>query len=207
MTLKKTLMSGLMAVAIGLFGISNASASVTTGDMAPNFTATDTKGNTVDLNALQGKTVVLEWINYGCPYVRKHYDSSNMQDLQAKYASDDNIAWIGVMSSAEGKEGYYDSDEAANTAATEENAMYTHLIRDTSGEIGKLYGASVTPHMFVIDDTGKLVYQGGIDDKPSASPKTLEGATNYVDEALTALKNGSEITVSDSKPYGCSVKY
>lgn len=206
MNFKKLLMAGLIAVSVGMFG-ATANAAVTTGEMAPAFSATDTNGTPVSLEALKGKTVVMEWVNYGCPYVRKHYDTSNMQDLQAKYASDENVVWVGVISSSEGKEGYFESDEAANAAATEEKAQYTHLIRDPSGELGKLYGATVTPHMFVIDETGKLVYQGGIDDKPSASPKTIEGATNYVDAALMSLKNGEPIAVADSKPYGCSVKY
>ncbi len=206
MNFKKLLMSGFMAISIGIFGAS-ANAAMTTGEKAPAFSATDTNGKSISLDGFTGKTVVMEWVNYGCPYVRKHYDSSNMQDLQTKYTNNGDVVWVGVMSSAEGKEGYFDSDEAANVAALEEKASYTHLIRDPSGKLGKMFGAAVTPHMFVINDTGTIVYQGGIDDKPSASTTTLKDATNYIDAALTSLKNGEKIAVTDSKPYGCSVKY
>lgn len=199
----------IVALAIGFNTLSpqnSANAAVTTGELAPNFTATDTNGNAVSLEDMRGKTVVLEWVNYGCPYVRKHYDTNNMQELQTKYTEQD-VVWVGIVSSAEGKEGFLESDEAANAAIAEENATYTHFIRDPSGELGKLYNAKVTPHMYVIDDEGMLVYQGAIDDKPSVNPNTIEGATNHVDVALTALQNGEAIEVSTTKAYGCSVKY
>lgn len=201
----KKLLLGALIVAATL-SASVAQAAVKVGAPAPQFSVTDTNGKAVDLNALKGETVVLEWVNYGCPFVRKHYDTMNMQGLQKKYASKD-VIWVGVMSSAKGKEGYYDTDKAANDAAALKKAGYSHLVRDPKGTLGKLYGASVTPHMFIIDKTGTLVYQGAIDDTPSADKATVKTAKNYVSAALDELKAGKTITTAESKPYGCSVKY
>lgn len=202
----KKLLLGALILSAATFSSFTAQAAVKTNAPAPAFSVTDTNGQSVDLAALKGKTVVLEWVNYGCPFVRKHYDTMNMQGLQKKYASKD-VIWIGVISSAKGKEGYYDTDKAANDAAANKKASYTHLIRDPKGTLGKLYGASVTPHMFIIDKTGTLVYQGAIDDKSSADKATVKTAKNYVSAALDELKASKKITTAESKPYGCSVKY
>ena len=179
---------------------------LTVGAPAPDFTAKGVKGEEIKLENLKGKTVVMEWVNYGCPFVRKHYDTGNMQALQEKYISDETV-WIGVISSAAGKEGYYETDALAMEAAESNKAKYTYLIRDAEGTLGKLYGATVTPHMFIIDKEGNLAYQGGIDDKPSADKDTVKVANNYVAAALDAMAAGEPIKEADTKPYGCSVKY
>jgi len=175
------------------------------GKPAPDFTGTDTNGTKHTLSGLKGKTVVLEWTNPECPYVVKHYDSKNMQTLQ-KEATADGIVWLSVASSAEGKEGYM-SGEEANKYMAEKEAAATARIIDASGEIGKLYGAQTTPHMYVINAEGVLVYAGAIDSDDSFKPETIAGATNYVREALKALKDGKAVEVSSTKPYGCGVKY
>lgn len=202
----KKLLLGALIMTNACFFAADASAAVKLGETAPSFTATDTKGQSVSLEALKGKTVVLEWTNYGCPFVRKHYDTQNMQALQKKYAADD-LVWIGVMSSAESKEGFYKTNEEAQKAADGKKAYYSHLIRDADGKIGKMYGAATTPHMFIIDKDGALVYQGAIDDTPSADKATVETAKNYVSAALDEIKAGKKVSVSETKPYGCSVKY
>lgn len=176
------------------------------GKPAPTFVATDVTGKSVDLTALKGKTVVLEWTNYGCPFVRKHYDAGNMQALQ-RDAVADGVTWITINSSAEGKEGYYATGKLAADAAAKKKAASSHLILDPKGEIGKLYGASTTPDMFVIDKNGVLVYKGAIDDMPSVDPATLRTAKNYVTAALAAVKSGNEVKTAETRPYGCSVKY
>lgn len=176
------------------------------GKPAPTFIANDVAGKSVDLTALKGKTVVLEWTNYGCPFVRKHYDAGNMQKLQKDAVAKD-IVWITIMSSAEGKEGFYASDKLAADAAKGKNTASSHLIRDVKGEIGKLYGATTTPDMFVIDAKGVLVYKGAIDDMPSVDPATLKTAKNYVTAALEAVAAGKEVEEAETQPYGCSVKY
>lgn len=175
------------------------------GKTAPDFTAMDTYGNEVSLAELRGKTVVLEWTNDGCPYVRKHYDSNNMQSLQ-KAALADDVVWVTVISSAPGKQGYVTAEQG-NELTAKENASPSHLILDPEGTIGKSYDARTTPHMYIVDAAGTLVYMGGIDDKPTSNMADIEGATNYVQAALTAMKNGSPIANPTTRPYGCSVKY
>ncbi len=176
------------------------------GKPAPTFIANDVTGKSVDLTALKGKTVVLEWTNYGCPFVRKHYDSGNMQKLQKDIVAKD-VVWLTIMSSAEGKEGFYATDALAAKAAAGKKAASSHLIRDPKGAIGKLYGASTTPHMFVIDPKGVLVYKGAIDDMPSVDPATLKTAKNYVSAAVDEVLSGKTVTTAETQPYGCSVKY
>ncbi len=175
------------------------------GQMAPEFTGMDTNGKEHKLSDFKGKTVVLEWTNPDCPYVIKHYDSGNMQALQ-KEATADNVIWLSIASSAQGKEGYYDG-AASNKYMTEKNSAPTARILDPSGKIGHLYGAKTTPHMFVIDSKGTLVYAGAIDDNDSFKPETIAGAKNYVRDALKSTKAGTAVEVATSKPYGCSVKY
>jgi len=182
-----------------------AQAAVVVGQPAPDFTGTDTNGKAHKLSDFKGKVVVLEWTNPGCPFVVKHYDSGNMQKLQADATAKD-VVWLSINSGAEGKEGHQ-TGEVGNAYIAEKGAKSTALIIDKTGEIGKLYDAKTTPHMFVIDKDGTLVYDGAIDSDDSFKPETIEGATNYVSAALAALESGTALEPSKTKPYGCSVKY
>ena len=195
----------LLACCMGALAM-HAHASITTGSAAPDFTATDeiTKKE-FSLADFKGKTVVLEWVNYGCPFVKKHYGAGNMQALQ-QAAADNGVVWISINSGAEGKQGFLKADEVAPTMK-EHDAKNAHYVRDADGKIGKLYNAKTTPHMFIINAEGTLVYQGAIDDNSSADASTIKGATNYVTETLAALKAGTPVSVGTTQPYGCSVKY
>lgn len=175
------------------------------GAQAPGFTLIDTNGNEHSLADFEGQYVVLEWLNFGCPFVGKHYNSGNMQSLQETY-TDQDVVWLSVVSSAPGKQGHYPPDEM-NAQVEQRNGKQTAVLMDESGDVGQLYGAVTTPHMYVINPEGNLIYKGGIDDKPSASPASLEGATNYVAAALDAAMAGEEVEVSVARPYGCDVKY
>lgn len=175
------------------------------GKTAPNFKGTDTKGREQTLSQYKGKTVVLEWTNIDCPYVHKHYESGNMQALQ-KEAAADGVIWLSIASSAIGKEGYYGADES-NKWMADRHATPTARILDPTGVIGHMYGAKTTPHMFVINPKGTLVYSGAIDSDDSFKPETIATATNYVREALKSIKAGTPVKVSSTKSYGCSVKY
>lgn len=193
------------AVAALLLAISPAAAKPEIGKPAPDFTAKDAAGKDVTLSALKGQKVVLEWHNPGCPFVVKHYSSDNMQNLQ-KGAKDAGVVWITINSSAEGKQGYMDA--AALETFLRENPHYaSHYITDPEGKIGRLYGASTTPHMFVIDEKGMLTYMGAIDSNASADKADIPGATNYVTETLASLQAGKPVEVASTQPYGCSVKY
>lgn len=195
----------LLSSALVLMSSLSAMAMPAIGEMAPDFTGTDTNGVSHSLHDFKGKTVVLEWSNPGCPYVRKHYDSGNMQALQ-KEATDSGIVWLTIVSSAEGKQGYMQADEA-NTLMKTVGSEATARILDPSGEIGGLFEAKTTPHMFVIDTEGKLVYQGAIDDDPSFRPDGIAQAKNYVKAAWEAVAAGNPVEVTTTQPYGCSVKY
>lgn len=172
---------------------------------APGFTLVDVEGNEHSLNDYEGKFVVLEWVNFDCPFVRKHYEGKNMQKLQKEY-TEEGVVWLSICSSAEGTQGYYDTAEIKKRIKNHDAAMSAYLI-DESGKVGRMFGAKTTPHMYVINPEGVLVYAGGIDDRPSTSKADLVGATNYVSEALDAAMNGKEIKTKVSRPYGCSVKY
>lgn len=192
-------------VALGLGAAAPAHAAVAIGQPAPDFTGTDVDGQTHKLSDYKGKIVVLEWTNPGCPFVMKHYDSGNMQKLQEKYTGE-GVVWLSINSSADGKEGNMTNEEAKAYIA-EHKAHATARISDPSGDIGKLYDAKTTPHMFVIDKDGKLVYMGAIDSNSSFKPETIEGSTNYVAAAIDSLMAGKPVEVASTKPYGCSVKY
>lgn len=195
-----------MLTAIGLAAcLPAANAAVDVGEMAPDFTAVDTNGVEHSLSDFKGKNVVLEWSNHECPFVVKHYEPGNMQKVQ-KMATDNGAVWITIVSSAEGKQGAVDAAEA-NKIMEEVGANSTARILDPSGEIGKLYGAKTTPHMFVIDKEGKIAYMGAIDSDSSFKQSSIDGATNYVTAALESLKAGEAVEVTSTKPYGCSVKY
>lgn len=180
-------------------------AAPTIGQPAPAFAAKDGEGKTRSLSEFRGKTVVLEWTNAGCPYVQKHYNSGSMQGLQ-KGASGDGVVWLTLISSAPGKQGYVSPTEA-KTWKTSTDAGSTALLLDPGGQVGHAYEAKTTPHMYIVDKAGKLVYMGGIDDKPSADPSTLKGAKNYVSAALSDIDAGRPVATAVSKPYGCSIKY
>lgn len=172
---------------------------------APNFTAMSADGKMVNLNDYKGKTVILEWTNAQCPFVKKHYSGGNMQALQAKYTKDD-VVWLSVISSAEGKQGYVTPAEA-NKLSSSRNASPTEIILDAEGSVGKLYGAKTTPHMYVIDPEGTLRYMGAIDSVRSANSADIADATNYVDAAMLALASGTAVSKPVTQAYGCTVKY
>lgn len=175
------------------------------GRPAPSFTTDDTMGQTISLADFKGKTVVLEWTNPDCPFVHKHYDTGNMQALQ-KEAVADGVIWIAIDSSAKGKEGHYPASELKAIYA-ERKATLSHVVIDDTGRIGKLYGAKTTPHMFVINADGDLVYSGAIDNTPTADKDDVKTAKNYVRQALSDIKAGQTVTTPSTNPYGCSVKY
>lgn len=199
------LKKSFLGLALLVFTAPAIAASPTIGQPAPNFTATDSNGVQHQLSDFKGKNVVLEWTNHQCPFVMKHYDSNNMQGLQKKWTAED-VIWLSIISSAPGKQGHVNGVEA-NAQTEKRGAAPTAVILDETGEIGKLYGAKTTPHMFIIDTNGTLAYAGAIDSKSSPRATDIEGATNYIDVALTALKNGGTIDVTSTKPYGCGVKY
>ncbi len=180
-----------------------AMAAPTIGQTAPDFTAKTTSGESVTLSEIEG-TVVLEWTNHGCPFVKKHYKSGNMQDLQ-KSSAEKGVTWVSIISSADGKQGYVDAEKA--DALTESRGAHpTHIVLDPSGEIGRLYKAKTTPHMFVIDNKN-LVYAGAIDSIPSGSQSDIEKAENYVQSALADIEAGNDVRTPVTQPYGCGVKY
>jgi peroxiredoxin len=178
---------------------------VVPGSAAPDFKGTDSNGTQHTLSQYKGKYVVLEWANQGCPFEQKHYLSGNMESLQKKW-TDKGVVWLSIISSAPGQQGYVSPAEE-NEYLKKMKASPTAAILDPSGTIGRLYGAKTTPHMFVIDPTGKLIYQGAIDDKPSPDPGTLKGARNYLEEALTSAMAGKPVPTTSTRSYGCSVKY
>jgi hypothetical protein len=180
-------------------------ASPTVDQPAPGFTASTADGKNISLDSLKGKTVVLEWTNHDCPFVKKHYDSGNMQGLQ-KDATAKGIVWLQVISSAPGKQGYVDGT-AAMKLNSARSATPSNVILDPDGKLGKLYGAQTTPHIYIIDPKGILVYKGGIDSLATADKADIPKAEPYVNEALASLAAGKKIAANNTKPYGCSVKY
>lgn len=176
-----------------------------TGQQAANFTLTNAYGKRVSLNQFRGKTVVLEWHNPGCPFVQKHYDSGNMQRTQAA-ARKQGVVWLSINSGAKGKQGYMSGKQAA-ALIKKEKAQPSHYLFDRDGSVGKLYGARTTPHMYIINAKGILVYQGGIDSIPSAKVDDIKKARNHVTGALNEIAAGKAVSVKRSRPYGCSVKY
>ncbi|NCD21400.1 MAG: thioredoxin family protein [Spartobacteria bacterium] len=186
-------------------GAVQAWAQAAVGAPAPSFTLTDTKGAAHALADFAGKPVVLEWTNPECPFVKKHYGAKNMQALQAKYVAQGAV-WLSVCSSAPGKQGHYPADEW-NRILAEQGSAATALLLDPDGQVGLAYGAKTTPHLFVIDAAGTLVYDGAIDDNPSTDSADIPGARAYVAEALDAVLAGAPVPVAQTKPYGCSVKY
>ncbi|MEK9678965.1 MAG: redoxin domain-containing protein [Rhodospirillaceae bacterium] len=175
------------------------------GAPAPAFTGVDSNGKSVSLNDYLGKTVVLEWTNHDCPYVVRHYGTGNMQKLQ-KETTAQGIVWLSVISSAPGTQGHVYGKEANDLTASRKAAP-TKVILDPKGEIGRKYSARTTPHMYIVNPTGELVYKGGIDDKPTSWGKIDPDTKNYVRLALADLKAGKKVSKASTRPYGCSVKY
>jgi peroxiredoxin len=203
--MKQALLASLVAASISFVANTPAFASAAVGQAAPAFTLKDTNGKTVNLSDFKGKTVVLEWHNPECPFVKKHYDTSNMQNLQSKYGKD-GVVWLAVNSTEPGHQDYRKPDVLNGWLKTS-NSTPTAYLMDEDGKAGKAYAAKTTPHMYVINPQGTLVYAGGIDDKRSAKKEDVATAKNYVSAALDELKAGKSISVSTSAPYGCSVKY
>jgi peroxiredoxin len=175
------------------------------GEPAPDFTATDTNGKVHKLSEYQGKFVVLEWTNRGCPYTQKHYNSGNMQRLQREWTSR-GVVWLTVISSAPGKQGYVTASEE-NAYLKQANAAPTAVLLDPTGTLGHLYDAKTTPHIFIINPKGALIYNGAIDDRPTTDVSDVNGAKNYVSIALEEVTSGKPVSNPTTRPYGCSVKY
>ena len=175
------------------------------GQPAPAFTLTDSNGQSHSLSDFKGKFVVLEWLNHGCPFVKKHYDSGNMQNLQKEYTGKE-VVWLSIASSAPGKQGHMSPAET-NQAKEEKGSAATAVLLDEDGTVGQLYGAKVTPELYVINPEGDLIYAGAIDDKRSVDAADVEGATNYVKQALDEALAGQPVSNSKTEAYGCSVKY
>ncbi len=180
-------------------------ASAAIGNPAPQFSGTTSQGKTVNLSDFKGKYVILEWSNHECPFVVKHYGSGNMQKLQKTY-TDKGAAWLTVLSSAAGQQGHVDA-AGANKIAADKGSAASHIILDEKGVIGKAYDAKTTPHMFIVDPQGILIYEGAIDSNSSADPADIAGSQNFVVSAMDEVLAGKPVTVSATRPYGCSVKY
>ena len=207
-TLKKferTLAHALIAGAFVAVGASSVLAQVQPGKPAPDFALQDSSGKTVKLADLKGKTVVLEWTNQDCPYVRKHYGGGNMQQLQKDAAARD-VVWLTISSSAPGQQGHVNGLEADELTKTR-NAAPAAFLFDPDGKVGHAYDARTTPHMYVIDKTGVLAYMGAIDDKPTSNLADLKTARPYLKEAVEAVLAGSPVKVASTRAYGCSIKY
>jgi len=174
-------------------------------EYAPDFTLKDSYDKEYSLRDFKHKIVVLEWINFECPFVKKHYNSNNMQMLQEKYTKKE-VIWFAICSSAKSKQGNF-SNEEINKRTSKNKANYAAYLVDENGKVGKMYGAKTTPHMYIINKEGKLVYAGAIDDKPTTDIDDIETAMNYITSALDELLEGKEVSVQSSTPYGCSVKY
>jgi peroxiredoxin len=193
-----------LALAALLFATLSAYA-LRVGDPAPDFTGTDTNGQAHKLSEYKGRFVVLEWTNNGCPFTKKHYESGNMQSLQKQWTAK-GVVWLTVLSSAPGEQGYMTAAQE-NAYIGKVHADPTAALLDPQGAIGHLYAAKTTPHMFVIDPSGKLIYDGAIDDHPTPDPSDIPSSKNYVSAALTEAMSGQPVATAFTRPYGCSVKY
>jgi peroxiredoxin len=194
MKLKITIIVGMVLTALA--GAAAAGSGATIGAAAPNFTLTDTAGSEVSLSDFAGQIVVLEWVNPDCPFVQRHYKAGTMKNLATTY-NGQGVVWLTINST-----NYMDA--AANAAFKTANGLPYPILIDQSGEVGHLYGAATTPHMYVIDGNGTLVYVGAIDDDPRGSS---DDPTNYVAAALDEVLAGEAVATAETKPYGCSVKY
>ncbi|HEV8583839.1 MAG TPA: thioredoxin family protein [Methylomirabilota bacterium] len=197
--------TGVAALVKGLPAPAWAAPVAKVGTPAPTFTSTATTGKPVSLGDFRGKLVVLEWTNHDCPYVRKHYETGNMQALQ-KEATDTGAVWLTVISSAPGTQGHVNAAEA-DALTAKRKAIPSAVLLDPAGGVGKMYGATNTPHMYVIDKAGTLVYAGAIDDRPTSRKGDVDGAHNYVRAALREVAAGQPVKTPVTRAYGCTVKF
>ena len=193
-----TVVSALLALTLSAWP-------VRVGDPAPDFTGTDSNGQTHKLSEYRGKYVVLEWTNNGCPFTRKHYTSGNMQNLQKEWTAK-GVVWLTILSSSPGAQGYMTAS-AENAYMQKVHAAPTAALLDPTGALGHEYDAKTTPDMYVIDPSGKLIYAGAIDDHPTTDASDIPHSKNYVSDALTEAMAGQQVAVTYTRPYGCSVKY
>lgn len=175
------------------------------GDVAPDFSLKDSKDNLQKLSSYAGKFVVLEWMNPDCPFVKKHYSGGNMQSLQKKYTGK-GVIWLSIISSAPGKQGYCTGPQA-EAHRKDQKASPTAVLLDPSGEVGQTYGAKTTPHIFILNPEGKVIYAGAIDSLRSTNPADCARADNYIRETLDAALAGQPVPHPSTQPYGCGVKY
>lgn len=194
-----------VAIVVGLLAFTLTGRAQKVGNPAPEFTGTDSQGQSHKLSEYRGKYVVLEWTNNGCPFTKKHYTSGNMQALQSTWTAR-GVVWLTILSSAPGAQGYMTAADE-NAYMTRVHAAPTAAILDPTGAIGHEFEAKTTPDMYIIDPQGKLIYAGAIDNRPTTDPSDVQGATNYVSDALTEAIAGHPVAVSYTRPYGCSVKY
>lgn len=197
-------MKRLLAFGVACAFTGAALAAAVVGQPAPAFTATDLSGKPVNLADYKGRTVVLEWHNFGCPFVQKHYRSGNMQALQKKYAGD--VVWLAVNSTHRSSSDYTEPAKLAKQLGDFAAAPANYLL-DEPGTVGITYGAKTTPHMYIIDPAGRVAYNGAIDDKRSTDVADVKTARNYVVAALDEMKAGKPVSTPSTAPYGCTVKY
>lgn len=202
---RQTFIAGLALAGLAFPAVAFAQGAAKVGAPAPAFQAVDADGKIRNLSEFAGKTVILEWTNHDCPYVRKHYNSATMQTLQKDMAKD-GIVWLSVISSPVGEQGHVDGAKAKELTVQRDAAPAGILLDPRSG-MARAYGAQTTPHMYIIDPKGTLAYMGAIDDKPSSSASSLNGAKSYVRQAIAELKSGKPISEASTKAYGCVVKY
>lgn len=183
----------------------HARAQLAIGAEAPDFTLTDINGASHSLSDYRGKLVILEWVSHGCPFVKNQYGTGNMQALQRE-AAEKGYVWLSICSSAEGKQGYLTAEEWPRVNAEKKSAAAAVLL-DEDGDVGHLYRAKTTPHMYIINEQGVLLYQGGIDSIPSTSPEDIPRAKNYVRAALADIEAGRPVQTPEARPYGCAVRY
>ena len=193
------------SLVLTLLFAAGAALAVASGAPAPGFTIADTSGKPVQLGDYKGKYVVLEWVNPECPFVRKHYSSGNMQGLQKEWAGRE-VVWLAINSTNQ-SHSEFKTPRQMNDWMKSQNATPAATLLDSTSDTGRAYGAKTTPHMFVIDPAGKVIYNGAIDDKRSSNPADAKTANNYVRAALTEAMSGKPVTVGNTTPYGCSVKY
>jgi hypothetical protein len=201
--LRRTLIASSLLLAASLATVAHAAPAV--GQAAPDFTLTDTSGKAVKLSDYRGKFVVLEWTNPGCPYVRKHYDSGNMPATQ-RDATGKGVVWLSINSTEKDAFDYMAPAKLAGWVK-DRKATPTAMLMDEEGTAGQAYGARTTPHMYIVNPQGQLVYAGGIDSIPSSSQSDIPKAVNYIRQGLNEALTGKPISVASSRPYGCSIKY